>query len=199
MLEAGEAGIEQIDRAIESAGYPMGPFDPHGPRRHRREPRRRHRPVGGVRRSRPVHAVAHPASPGCCGHLGRKTGEGFYRYEDSRSIGLSPSLATVGVQEVAGDELADDEIVARIELAIINEAYLAAGEGVATPPDIDRALKLGANHPYGPFERAGQLGPACRDRRTRTARNALRRSIQVAPESLADRLDLGAADRRSGD
>jgi 3-hydroxybutyryl-CoA dehydrogenase len=26
MLEAGEAGIEQIDAAIEAAGYPMGPF-----------------------------------------------------------------------------------------------------------------------------------------------------------------------------
>jgi 3-hydroxybutyryl-CoA dehydrogenase len=48
--------------------------------------------------------------------------------------------------------------VRRIELAIINEAYLAAGEGVAEPADVDRALKLGANHPYGPFERAGQLG-----------------------------------------
>jgi 3-hydroxybutyryl-CoA dehydrogenase len=54
--------------------------------------------------------------------------------------------------------LTDDEIVGRIELAIINEAYLAAGEGVADPPDIDRAMKLGANHPYGPFERVGQLG-----------------------------------------
>jgi 3-hydroxybutyryl-CoA dehydrogenase len=54
--------------------------------------------------------------------------------------------------------LTDIEIVERIELAIINEAYHAAGEGVAQPPDIDRAMKLGANHPYGPFERAGQLG-----------------------------------------
>jgi 3-hydroxybutyryl-CoA dehydrogenase len=48
--------------------------------------------------------------------------------------------------------------VSRIELAIINEAYHAAGEGVAQPPDIDRAMKLGANHPHGPFERAAQLG-----------------------------------------
>ena len=52
----------------------------------------------------------------------------------------------------------DADIVARIELAIINEAYHAAGEGVAQPPDIDRAMKLGSNHPYGPFERAAALG-----------------------------------------
>jgi 3-hydroxybutyryl-CoA dehydrogenase len=55
-------------------------------------------------------------------------------------------------------ELAPDQIMARIELAIINEAYHAAGEGVAQPPDIDRAMKLGANHPSGPFERAAHLG-----------------------------------------
>jgi 3-hydroxybutyryl-CoA dehydrogenase len=49
-------------------------------------------------------------------------------------------------------------IVERIEAAIINEAYHAAGDGVAEPPDIDRALKLGASHPRGPFERAGEIG-----------------------------------------
>jgi 3-hydroxyacyl-CoA dehydrogenase len=85
------------------------------------------------------------------GNLGRKSGAGFYRYEGGRSAGLAWDRAAEGT-------LADEEIVRRIELAIINEAYLAAGEGVADPPDIDRAMKLGANHPYGPFERAGQLG-----------------------------------------
>ena len=93
------------------------------------------------------------------GRLGRKTGEGFYRYEDGRSVGLSASLGDVGVQAAdAVTDLTDVEIVERIELAIINEAYLASGEGVAPPPDVDRAMKLGANHPQGPFERAGQLG-----------------------------------------
>jgi 3-hydroxyacyl-CoA dehydrogenase len=92
------------------------------------------------------------------GRLGRKTNEGFYRYEEGRSVGLSPTLADDGVQDVAGNGLTDEEIVSRIELAIINEAYHATGEGVATPPDIDRALMLGASHPYGPFERAGQRG-----------------------------------------
>jgi 3-hydroxyacyl-CoA dehydrogenase len=92
------------------------------------------------------------------GRLGRKTGEGFYVYRDGRSAGLSLRLADAGIQPVTGVGLADEQIVARIELAIINEAYHAAGEGVAQPPDINRALKLGANHPYGPFERAAQLG-----------------------------------------
>ena len=36
-------------------------------------------------------------------------------------------------------------------LAIVNEAYRALGDAVATAEDIDRAMQLGANHPFGPF------------------------------------------------
>ncbi len=92
------------------------------------------------------------------GRLGRKTGEGFYGYEEGRPTGLSTRLAEVGVPTTAVTDLTDIEIVERIELAIINEAYHAGGDGVAGASDIDRAMKLGANHPSGPFERAGQLG-----------------------------------------
>ena len=84
------------------------------------------------------------------GHLGRKSGEGFYTYEDGRPTAVAWT-STEG-------SLRDGEIVAHIELAIINEAYTAAGDGVAEAGDMDRAMKLGANHPYGPFERAGQIG-----------------------------------------
>ena len=40
----------------------------------------------------------------------------------------------------------------RIVLAIVNEAYRALGDGVATAADIDLAMRLGAAHPQGPFE-----------------------------------------------
>ena len=159
MLEAGEAGVEQVDRAIKSAGYPMGPFELMD--------------LVGIDVNLAVatalwqgfdEAARFTPSPIQRGlvdanRLGRKTGEGFYRYEDGRSTGLSSGLADVGaLAPDATTDLTDVEIVERIELAIINEAYHAAGEGVAQPPDIDLAMKLGANHPYGPFERAGQLG-----------------------------------------
>ncbi len=35
---------------------------------------------------------------------------------------------------------------------IINEAYFALQEGVASREDIDRAMKFGVNYPKGPFE-----------------------------------------------
>lgn len=47
---------------------------------------------------------------------------------------------------------------ARIVAMIINEAYFALGEGVSTPEEIDTAMKLGTNYPYGPFEWAHKIG-----------------------------------------
>lgn len=41
---------------------------------------------------------------------------------------------------------------------IINEAYFALGDGVSTKSDIDIAMKLGTNYPYGPFEWAEKIG-----------------------------------------
>jgi 3-hydroxybutyryl-CoA dehydrogenase len=46
----------------------------------------------------------------------------------------------------------------RIIAMIINEAYYTFGAGVSSKQDIDRAMKLGTNYPYGPFEWAGIIG-----------------------------------------
>ncbi|MBL0884566.1 MAG: hypothetical protein IBJ16_14695 [Chitinophagaceae bacterium] len=43
-------------------------------------------------------------------------------------------------------------IAARVIAMIINEAYFALGDEVSTKQDIDTAMKLGTNYPYGPFE-----------------------------------------------
>jgi 3-hydroxybutyryl-CoA dehydrogenase len=48
----------------------------------------------------------------------------------------------------------------RIVCQLVNEACFAVAEGVATPPDVDTALKLGFNHPRGPFEWARAIGPS---------------------------------------
>ena len=43
-------------------------------------------------------------------------------------------------------------IFPRTIVQIINEAYFALEEGVASREDIDRAMKFGVNYPKGPFE-----------------------------------------------
>lgn len=49
-------------------------------------------------------------------------------------------------------------ISCRVVAMIINEAFYALGEGVSTKNEIDIAMKLGTNYPYGPFEWAEKIG-----------------------------------------
>lgn len=49
-------------------------------------------------------------------------------------------------------------ISARIIAMIINEAYYALEEKVSTKEQIDMAMKLGTNYPFGPFEWAEKIG-----------------------------------------
>ena len=49
-------------------------------------------------------------------------------------------------------------VSARIVSMIINEAYFAKEEDVSTKEEIDIAMKLGTNYPYGPFEWAKKIG-----------------------------------------
>ena len=49
-------------------------------------------------------------------------------------------------------------ISARVVTMIINEAYFALDEGVSTTNEIDTAMKLGTNYPYGPFEWSEKIG-----------------------------------------
>jgi 3-hydroxybutyryl-CoA dehydrogenase len=49
-------------------------------------------------------------------------------------------------------------ITSRINAMIGNEAFYMLQEGVASAEDIDKALKLGLNHPMGPFELVDLVG-----------------------------------------
>src|SRR5215216_2529927 len=79
------------------------------------------------------------------GLLGRKSGRGFYDY---------------GAEETGGDDGFEpsDDVALRVISCIVNEAFLALSEGVATAEDIDRAMKLGANYPKGPFQWVEEIG-----------------------------------------
>jgi len=59
---------------------------------------------------------------------------------------------TVEVNESAGF------VTSRMNVVIGNEAFYMLQEGVASAEDIDKALKLGLNHPMGPFEMTDLVG-----------------------------------------
>jgi 3-hydroxybutyryl-CoA dehydrogenase len=73
------------------------------------------------------------------------------------------SAACVGLFESLDKEttvVADGAglVSARILSLIINEAAFALMEGVASAPDIDAAVRLAVNYPYGPLEWADRIG-----------------------------------------
>ncbi len=155
MLEAGEATVESIDSAIEGAGYPMGPFrlmDLVGIDVNLAVARSLYEGFDEAPRFRPSPIQEQMVSAGT---LGRKSGRGFYAYGDGASPGAAPVAHPAAS---SAESLPAATIVERINLALINEAYRAVEERVASPQDVDTAIKLGVNHPMGPFERAGQLG-----------------------------------------
>jgi 3-hydroxybutyryl-CoA dehydrogenase len=156
ILEDGEAGIETIDAALREAGYPMGPFelmDLSGLDVNLAAATGVWEGLGRPDRLRPSPIQERLVA---AGHLGRKTGRGFYAYDqDGHATGLAktddPPPAR-GAQTLTRDAIRD-----RILAAVAAEAQLAVAEGVASEAAVDEALRLGANHPIGPFERVRGL------------------------------------------
>lgn len=69
-------------------------------------------------------------------------------WEIASAIGKEP----VYVKEAPGF------VVNRMLIPMINEAIAILAEGVASAEDIDKAMKLGANHPIGPLALADLIG-----------------------------------------
>ena len=49
-------------------------------------------------------------------------------------------------------------VTPRVISMVINEAFISLKEGVSTEDEIDIAMKLGTNYPYGPFEWSNKIG-----------------------------------------
>ena len=79
--------------------------------------------------------------------LGKKTGRGFYDYEDGEGVEIPTD---------AGSE----EIERRLLAAMANEVGKLVAADVSNPSDIDRALLLGAGFPEGPAKMADAHGLA---------------------------------------
>jgi 3-hydroxybutyryl-CoA dehydrogenase len=81
--------------------------------------------------------------------------------------GLETDEAAIAAAIVVGERMgktcvtvreAPGFVTSRINAMIGNEAFYMLQEGVASARDIDQALKLGLNHPMGPFELVDLVG-----------------------------------------
>ncbi len=151
MLEAGEAGIVEIDTAMRADGFLMGPFelmDLIGLDVNLAAATGVWEGLGRPERLRPSPIQAWLVARD---RLGRKTRVGFYRFDPGHAPVPEPLPHGIAPVPKAGDALAPDDIVGRIRTAIAAEAVVARDAGVASEADIDTALRLGAAHPEGPF------------------------------------------------
>ena len=71
-------------------------------------------------------------------------------------------LAVVAARRMGKEPVEVNEspgfVTTRVNAMIGNEAFYMLQEGVASAADIDKALKLGLNHPMGPFELVDLVG-----------------------------------------
>ena len=148
MLGERVADHAEIDRAVRGGGYRMGPFelmDLIGVDVNLRVAK-------SFYSQRPIPRwEPHPIQEEMVdsGRLGRKSGRGFYAYEGGRKVEERPRTTS---------EATERAILERIVSCLVNEASYAVSEGVADPDDVDTAMRLGLNHPRGPFEWREEIG-----------------------------------------
>jgi 3-hydroxybutyryl-CoA dehydrogenase len=88
-------------------------------------------------------------------------------------------------------------ITSRINAMIGNEAFYMLQEGIASAADIDKALKLGLNHPMGPFELVDLVGLDTRLHILEYLHRTLGEKYRPAP-LLVQYVKAGRLGRKSG-
>jgi 3-hydroxyacyl-CoA dehydrogenase len=160
------APFEQIDKALEDFGFAMGPFavsDLAG------------LDIGWATRkrlsaSRPNEERDVKIADRICeqGWFGRKTGQGYYSYENGQAT-PNPAVATFTDEERRAEgttprDYSDTEIVDRYMAAMISEAARVVEDGTALRPiDVDAVFLFGYGFPRfrgGPLHYADELGAA---------------------------------------
>lgn len=152
LYEEGVASVAEIDAAVKSIGFRMGPFELTDLIGHDvnytvtetvwsqffYDPRFR----PSITQKRLKEA----------GLYGRKTGRGFYNYASGMDA------AVVAQEEVEIDPMLSEKIVERILCLIINEALDAVWQGIASPENVDLAMTKGVNYPKGPIQWGREMG-----------------------------------------
>jgi 3-hydroxybutyryl-CoA dehydrogenase len=156
MLQEGVADAATIDAALRSAGFPMGPLeltDLIGQDINLMVGTSVWERTGHDPRYTPTKLQQDLVA---AGHLGRKTGQGIYRYaEDGAVQDANPDRERVA--ELVGGPVETDP-VARTVAMIINEAVDLVARGEASAEDVDHAMVLGTRYPKGPIAWGRALG-----------------------------------------
>ena len=111
--------------------------------------------------------------------------------EVARSVAESMGKETVEVNEFPGF------VTSRINCLLGNEAMNMLVEGVASAPDIDKALKLGLGYPMGPLELADLVGLDTRLRNLEYLHETLGEKYRPSP-LLRKRVAAGHLGKKSG-
>ena len=106
-------------------------------------------------------------------------------------VGQAMGKEVVAIKESPGF------ITSRINAMIGNEAFFMLQEGVASAADIDKALKLGLNHPMGPFELVDLVGLDTRLHILEYLHRTLGEKYRPAP-LLVQYVKAGRLGRKSG-
>ena len=149
LLDEGIAAAHDVDAALEAAGFRMGPFylmDFIGHDVNFRVTESMFHAYWGEPRYRPSFAQKRLLD---AGYLGRKSGRGFYRFDESRR----PVRPTTRLSPKQLDALTE-----RVLAVLINEAYDALHYGIASAADIDRAMLRGVNYPKGLLAWGEEIG-----------------------------------------
>ncbi|EAV43472.1 Enoyl-CoA hydratase/isomerase:3-hydroxyacyl-CoA dehydrogenase, 3-hydroxyacyl-CoA dehydrogenase, NAD-binding protein [Stappia aggregata IAM 12614] len=159
------ASPEEIDTAMRGFGFAMGPYqvaDLAGLDISWAANKRR-------AATRPAEERYIPIADRLCenGWFGRKTGQGFYIYDDQGSRPNPEALAIIDAErEKAGvtpRSFTEEEIVSRFMTAMISEVVRVLEEGIALRPiDIDAVFLNGYGFPRfrgGPLHTADVIGP----------------------------------------
>lgn len=88
-------------------------------------------------------------------------------------------------------------VTSRISALVGNEAFLMLQEGLGTPEDIDKAIKLGLNYPMGPFELVDLVGLDTRLNNLNYLHEKLGEKYRPAP-LLEQYVKAGRLGRKSG-
>lgn len=108
-----------------------------------------------------------------------------------REIAEQMGKETVVINEFPGF------VTSRISALVGNEAFYMLQEGLGTPEEIDKAIKLGLNYPMGPFELVDLVGLDARLNNLRYLHEKLGEKYRPAP-LLEQYVKAGRLGRKSG-